>query len=294
MASDDNYNDIFAEKLEEIKSQLNSDVVKNPKFDTIFLNELNFYLYKTGKLDLIIVVSGDKNSVSIINDCSLVDCALENKTFMISTIKLCGDKLHLEFAQGTLFERKKVEALGMRTFASYESKYETMYTLKCFDKAGVEYSNSSFSDSYPLSQNIKDIDLNEQTLSSFHKPIFYEYSLPKPPIHVLKAIARNTYRKEGSYGVIHNNACLLTKEGYSDVRCALYSVHPMFPDLLRGHQMIAKAINQNGRYIFVPETSFAPSVEEGYDKVKRELKKELEEKKKDIPKPIFKSLMENI
>ena len=294
MASDENVKDIFLEKLEEIKSQLNSDVTKNPKFDTLFLNELRYFLYKTANLDSIIVVSSDKNSVSIINDSPLVNCALENRSFMISTIKLSDNNLFLETAQGTLFERKKVEGIGLRTFAFYESKYETMYTFKCYNKAGIEYSSSSFQDSYPLSQKINDIDLNEQTLSSFHKPIFYEFSLPKAPIHVLKGIARNTYRKEGSYGVIHNNACVLTKDGYQDVRCSLYSIHPMFPDLLRGNQIIAKSICHNGRYIFIPENNFAPSIEEAYEKVKNELKKELQENKKDIPKPTYKSLMENI
>ena len=107
MASDENVKDIFSEKLEEIKSQLNSDVTKNPKFDTLFLNELRYFLYKTANLDSIIVVSSDKNSVSIINDSPLVNCALENKSFMISTIKLSDNNLFLETAQGTLLERIK-------------------------------------------------------------------------------------------------------------------------------------------------------------------------------------------
>ena len=136
--------------------------------------------------------------------------------------------------------------------------------------------------------------MNEQTLSSFHKPTFYEYSLPKAPIHILKGIAKNTYRKEGSYGIIHSNACILTKDGYQDVKCALYSIHPMFPDMLRGNQMIAKAIFHDGRYIFIPERNFASSIEEAYEKVKKELKKELEEKKKDYSESMFKCLMENI
>ena len=287
------------EFVKEYVSQLDPTLKSNPKFLEIFSKELKYVIYKTNSDNFSIYTSLDRKAVTIVSTNPIVDCAVKelrgvNRAFIHIFIHLNGEDLYDEYSQGVLFDRKKVEENGMVAIVPYECKFETTYFLSCYNKEGVEFSNSSFSDSYPLNKDSKFVDLRDQTLSSFHKPVFYEKALPKAPIHILKAKARNTYRKKDNLSIIHTNLATMTSKGYENVVCCLYAMHPMFPEMLRGSSLIAKSIEQNGHYIFVPDNNYAPSVEEGYKRAKTEMIKSIEESKENINPITYQYLINNI
>ena len=287
------------EFFENIKSILDPTLTSNPKFMDVLTKELRYVRYKTNSEDFYVNTSEDKKSITIISSQPVIDCALRqfnglNSSFIYIVIRLNGTDLYDEYSQGVLFDRKKVEANGIRTTAHYETKLETTYFLSCYTKEGIEYSNSSYSDSYPLKQKKNDVDLRDQVLSSFHKPVFMESSLPKAPIHILKAKARNTYRKRNEISIIHTNLATMNTKGYEDVVCSLHAVHPLFPDLLRGSDLIAKSVEQDGKFYFIPEKSYAETVGAGYKKAKSETKKHLEQSKEKIKEDIYNYLINNI
>lgn len=270
----------FSDIINTIKTDLDSSLLKNPKFEDIFSKELNYYYYKTKNLNIDVKVSFDKKSVSITSFDPVLDCTIpefrgKNKAYINTKFYLKDDNMYVEYAQGVLFDKEELKKNGMLTSSIYESKFETLYSLKCYNKYGIEYSNSSYSDVYPLSQKVDDINVSEQTQSSFHKPTFNEFKLPKPSIHVLNAIVRNTYRKEGSLSIIHANNAIITSDGYKDVACSLFTTHFMFPDMLRGDRMIAKAEEFEGKYVFTIDEKYAATIEEGYEKAKKELAEKL-------------------
>ena len=282
-----------------IKSILDPSLTNNPKFMEIFTKEVKYVRYKTNSDNFYIYTSQDGKEVTILSTNPVIDCALkefngENSSFIYIVIRLNGNDLYDEYSQGVLFDRKKIEQTGMRTVARYESKLETTYYLNCYNQNGIEYSNSSFTDTYPLRQKRNEIDLRDQVLSSFHKPVFMESALPKAPIHILKAKARNTYRKKNEISIIHTNLATITTKGYEDVVCCLHAVHPLFPDLLRGSDLIAKSVEQNGKYIFVVDTNYAPSVEEGYKRAKRDTRINLEQSRENLNDEVYNYLINNI
>ena len=285
--------------LEDIKGKINKDIVSNPKFDEYFLNELDYIYSKTNNIDIKVYPAFDNNSVSIINNAPLTDCAKEefngnNKNMFKTTFYLKNGNLFIDYDQGTLVDREVLEMANLKSSFKYESKLETNYSMRCFTKKGVEYSNNSYSDSYFLGTKSESTNMKDAVLSSFHKPIFSEYKLAKTPIHVLNATVRNTYRKKGEFGVIHTNHAICTSKGYENVICSLYTVHPMFPELLRGETKIAKSIEKDGKYIFVVENDYSKNVTEGIKKANTEFKKALEEQKEKIDKNIYDDILENI
>lgn len=284
--------------LKEIIENIDESLLKHPKFEDLLRKEINYLFIKTSNSDVQVNVSLDKKSVVITTNKPVVDCSIpefrgNNRTFIQSKIFLSGENLFIDYSQGVLFNRKQLEENGLRTTAIYESKFETFYQLKCFNKYGIEYSNSTYSDSYPLKQKEFDVDVREQTLSSFHKPIFNEYKLPKASIHILEAKVRNTYKKEQEYALIHTNVAKITKEGYNDVNCALFTTHFLFPEMLRGDRIIAKSVLHEGRYIFLVEKDYAESIEEAIKKAKEEFKAHLIEKEKELDKDVYEFLMNN-
>ena len=286
-------------KLEQAKKELDSLLANNPSFDDVFLKELRYLSYKTQDDNIEMKISDDKKSVSLttfspIVDYSIPDFKGSNESYINSKIYLKDDNMILETSQGVLFDRKELEKSGYTTYAVYESKLETLYSYYCYDKYGFEYSNSSYSDTYPINKPMEELNAMEQTNSSFHKPEFYEYMLPKHPIHMLGASVRNVYRKKGSYAVIHANVAKITTRGYENVNCALYTTHYLTPKLLRGEKKIAKSVEHEGRYIFIIDKKYAESVEEGYNKAREELKNELEKNKNDYDNDTYNYIIENI
>lgn len=295
----DIFSDLDEINFDEILSKVSEELSKNPKFEESLKKEINYIYIKTANTKINVDVSLDGKTISIISCNPVVDCTIpefigNNKAFILSKIYLNGENMYVDYSQGVLFDRKKLEELGIRTTATYEFKLETLYSLKCINKYGIEYSNSSYSDSYPLNKKERDIDLREQTLSSFHRPTFNEYKLPKASIHVLNANVRNAYRKEGEYSIIHTNVAKIDNEGYKDVSCALFTTHYLFPDMLRGDKIIAKAVCQDGRYIFVIQEDYAESIEKAFEKAKEELKPHLIEKKDELGESAYEFLINNI
>lgn len=295
MALDDEKN----QQLEVVKKSLDSALANNPSFDNAFLKEYKYIFFKTHDANIDIKVSDDKKSVSLTSLSPVTDCLISefsglNKAYINSKIYLKEDNMYVEYAQGVLFDRNELEKKGFRTFASYESKFETLYSMVCYDKYGFEYSNSSYSDNYPINKKMSELNVMEQTNSSFHKPEFNEYMLPKHSIHMLKAIARNMYRKKGSYSVIHANLATITTNGYENVNCALYTTHYLSPELLRAEKKFANSVEYDGRYIFIVDKNYAESVEEGYKKAKNELKQEIKKNKKEYDKETYEYIINNI
>jgi hypothetical protein len=290
---------INQEFFDYMLSILNTNLTSNPKFMEAFTRELKYVVYKTHSDDFNIYTSPNGDSVTIMSTKPMADCAIKdfngaNSSFINIVIRLNGDDLYDEYSQGVIFDRKKVEESGIRTLAHYETKLETTYFLSCYTKDGIEFSNSSFSDNYPLKVKTKEVDLRDQVLSSFHKPVFMENSLPKAPIHILKAKARNTYRKKDNLSVIHTNMATMTANGYEDVLCSLHAVHPLYPDLLRGSSLIAKSIEQDGKFIFIADETYAKTVEEGFAKARKEALQNLEQSKESINETVYKGLINNI
>lgn len=274
--------ELFRNTIKDVKEQLNKEIVDNPKFEELLYNELLFFVRKTLKNDFDVVVSDDKNSVSITSYSPIVGCSVpqlndKNKAFLRSVIYLKDTNLVCEYNQGILLDRKSLEDSGIRVSLSYESKLETYYSCRFFNKDGVEYSSNSYSDVYPFSDDADDIDLMERTMSSFHKPIFNEYKLPTIPIHVIRANTRNTYRKEDSLAVIHANVATATRDGYKDVNCGLYTNHSLLPEMLRGEKLFAKSSGNNVvGYKFSLVDDYANSFEEAYKKANDNFKKSIE------------------
>lgn len=285
-------------RLEQAKKELVEDLANNPSFDDAISKEYKYIFFKTQSTDIDIKVSPDKKSVSLTSFNSVVDCSIPelrglNQAYINSKIYLKEDNMYVEYSQGVLFDRNDLEKKGFKTYANYESKFETLYSLTCYDKYGFEYSNSSYSDNYPINKPVKELDIIEQTNSSFHKPTFNEYMLPMHPIHMLKASVRNMYRKKDSYSVIHINAAKITTNGYENVMCALYTTHPLNSRLLRGAKCFAKSVEHEGRYIFLVEKDYAESIELAYEKAKEEFKEELKKNKKEYDKESYDYIIEN-
>lgn len=288
-------------KIKDSKEQLNSELVNNPKFEEVFYKELNYIYYKTGKLDFNVDIAEDKNSLSITSyqpviDCSRVEFRGKNRSFIRTVIYLKEKNMVCEYNQGVLFDRKLLESNNIRTGLSYESKLETYYAAKYFNEYGIEYSDNSYSDIYHFDSNIDDVDLRERTMSSFHKPIFYEYTLAQIPIHVMKATVRNTYRKNGSLSIIHLNVGTGTTNGYENVSSLLYTCHPACPEMLRGEKMIAKAVNlDDGKLKFEIVDNYSDSFEKAFSKAKEEFKTKIEKSYlKESNKKGYEFLLNNI
>jgi len=289
----------FVSILEDVKGKINKDIVDNEKFDEIFIGELNHIYFKTAKSEFDIDIALDKNYVSIISNEPLVNCAKSefdgnNKNFFKTTFYSKNGNLFVEYDQGTLLDKSELEKNDLKASMAYESKLETNYSMRCFTKDGIEYSNNSYKDSYLLDSAYDATNLREVVLSSFHKPVFSEYKFAKAPIHLLNASVRNTYRKAGEFAVIHTNSARCTKTGYEDIKCLLYSSHPMFPDLLRGSSRIAISTGDNGDYIFSVEKEYAESLDAGLEKANREFKEAIEKDKDKINERVYKNLIENL
>ncbi len=293
--------EFFRSTIKDIKGELNPLMVNNPKFEELLYNELLFYVRKTGSIDFDIVISDDKNSVTItsynqIQVCNIEDLSDKNRTFMKTVFSLKDTNLLCDYSQGVLFDRKDLENQGIRVELSYEAKLETFYSMRYFNQYGVEYSNNSYSDVYPFDDKSDDIDLRERVMSSFHKPVFNEYKLASIPIHVVKASVRNTYRKEEYLSVIHSNVGTATRDGYKDVNCRLYTCHPLTPEFLRGESLIARSSGDIVRgFRFEIENGYANSFEEAYSKAQQEFKDSIKDLElKESNSKIYNYLMEKL
>ena len=129
-------------KLDQVKSELDSALANNPSFDDVFLKELKYLYFKTHDSNVDIKVSSDKLSVSLTTFSPIVDCNVSefkgsNESYINSKIFLSGDNMVVLYSQGVLFDRKKLEESGYKTFALYESRLETLYAMVCYDKYGL-------------------------------------------------------------------------------------------------------------------------------------------------------------
>lgn len=267
---------LFFDKLTKAKKGLNPQLVNNPKFEELFLKEMSFIYRKTLSTNIMVQVAEDKNSVSLTSYNPLQDCGIKfkdnNRSFFRTVFSLSGENMKVEYNQGTLFNRRLLEKKGIKVKFPYESKMETEYTCNFYDTDGIEYSNSSYKDSNHFDEPSEDIDLREKVMSSFYKPVFYEYQFPELPVHIVKANLRNTYRKNESLGVIHSNVCVADKEGYHELACALYTSHPLFPEVLRGCTMIARTDDNSLDLKFNIVDDYAPNINSLYEKARDEFK----------------------
>ena len=294
--------EFFRTTIKDVKGQLNSKIVNNPKFEEVFFKEMAYFHRKTLNINFDVVVSEDKNSVSITSYSPVVDCSRpefrgKNKAFLRSVFYLKDNNLVCEYNQGVLFDRRTLEKNGIRVELAYESKLETNYSTKYFDEFGIEYSFNSFSDVYPFDDESDDIDLREKTMSSFHKPVFSEYKLAEIPIHIMNASVRNTYRKKGSLAVIHSNVGTATRDGYKDITCALFVCHTTIPEMLRGGVMFAKTSEKsnNNNFRFGIVNDYSDTIENAYIKAREEFKKGIEQSSlKEYSKKTYDALLENI
>lgn len=274
--------DFFRTTIKDVESKLNPLIVNNPKFNELLFKELSFYYNKTQSIEMEIVVSDDKNSVTITSSQPVVDCRMKefrgnNKSFLRTDFYLNGDNLVCDYNQGVLFDRKILEKNNIYTKLDYESKLEVNYSMRFFDAYGIEYSDNSFTDVYHYDNESSEVNLKEQVMSSFHKPLFYEYSLATIPIHVMKASVRNTYRKKDSLGIIHSNVGTATTDGYKDVMGALFTCHTAVPEMLRGKELFAKTNINSPLFKFDVVSSYASNLEDAHMKAQKEFKEGVEE-----------------
>lgn len=274
--------DFFRSTIKDVESKLNPLIVNNPKFDELLFKELSFFYSKTQSIEMEVIVSDLKDSVTITSYKPVVDCRKKefrgnNKAFMRTIFSLKDDNLVCDYNQGVLFDRKILEKNNIYTKLDYESKLEVSYSMRFFDVYGIEYSDNSFTDVYHYDNESSEVNLKEQVMSSFHKPLFYEYSLATIPIHVMKASVRNTYRKKDSLGIIHSNVGTATRDGYKDVIGALFSCHTAIPEMLRGKELFAKTNVNSPLFKFEVVSDYAPNLEEAYKKAQMEFKEGVEE-----------------
>ncbi|MBR4672298.1 MAG: hypothetical protein IKO78_03760 [Bacilli bacterium] len=270
--------DLYQETLANVKGTLNGKIIKNPMFEELFHKEFNYFLYKTAAVNFDVIIADDKNSVSISSYSPVVDCKPEfigkNKSFLRTIFKLDeDDNLICDFNQGTLCNREDIEKDGTKVELHYESKLETNYSYRVFDKDGIQISDNSFSDVYPFNDEYSEVDLRERIMSSFHKPEFVIKGFPKIPIHVIRATVRNTYRKYDTLGIIHSNMGIATRDGYKELLCGLYTCHPDRPEMLRGFNRFAEAKgNSNNELRFKVVDDYATDINEAYEKATNEFK----------------------
>jgi hypothetical protein len=272
--------EIINKKIEETLPLVGEELTNNPKFEELLYKELLFFYRKTLKNDFDIEVSDDKNTVTITSFSSFADCTKKdfngkNKTFLRTIITIEGDYLVVDYNQGVLFDRSLLEKQGIYAEMPYESKLETYYSKKYVNKEGIELSENNYSDVYHFSDESNYVDVRERTMSSFHKPLFYMNCLASIPIHVMKAIVRNTYRKEDSLAIIHSNVATATMDGYEDIKSGLYLASADFPEMLRGKVLIAKTMDSDDRSFDIVD-NYAENIEKAYEKAKEEFKKEFE------------------
>lgn len=286
------------EMYRSIQYSLNSEIIGNPKFKELFLREVNYIYYKTGNKKIILELKAGNSLVSIKSYNKVVDCRRElvekNESFIESVFYLFEDDLVFETAQGIIFKKSDLEALGLRTPLSYETKLETNYTQRIFNKEGIEFSSSSYSDSYPLKTLFDDVDIENLITSSFYYPTFNTFHLPEIPIHVAVAKIRNTYRNMDSLHIIHSNIGEVDREGYKNITAMLATTHFQYPELLRADLIFARVNgNKNEDLTFkVIDTTYGRSVQEIFDKTKQEFIRDIDRSfiKKDNPQ-IFESLI---
>lgn len=274
--------EFYRTTLAEVKGKLSEKITKNPIFEEMFHKEFNYLLYKTGNSNYDVIIADDKKSVSITSYSPVIDCKLEfigkNKSFIRTIFKLDeDDNLICDYNQGSLFNRRDIEKDGIKVELHYESKLETAYSYRVFDKDGIQISDNSYTDVYPFNEEYDEVDLREKVMSSFHKPAFVIKGFPKIPIHVMKATVRNTYRKYDSLAVIHSNMGIAQRNGYHDIICGLYTCHTARPEMLRGFNRIAEAKgNNNNELKFVMLDNYAKDLYEGYDKAVKEFREGVE------------------
>ena len=278
MASESEREEFFEKSYSEIKSKLNEKLLNNPRFDDAFYKELNYFYRKTMSLDFDVVVAADSNSVIITSTNPIEnfddESPVANKAYLETVIYLKDNNMVCDFSQGVLFDRKDLEKSNRNIPINYETKLENFYSTKYFDECGIEYSDNSYNDVYFYDEKINDINIREQVVSTFHKPVFDEYHLATSPIHIIRATVRNTYRKSDSLGIIHSNIGTLTRDGYKDVNCVLFTCHASFPDRLRGDVMFAKArSDKEGKFKFEIMNYYAKDIVEAYNKAKDDFKK---------------------
>ncbi len=287
--------------VNESKSELNPELLKNPKFDETVLREIIYVYQKTMNKDFKISVSPDKNSLVIMNftpvTCGLAGIA-PKRTFFNLKFSLKDGKFVYEVNQGTLFDTNDLRKHDMDIDEVFRSKIETMYLTKYFDEEGIEYSFSTYNDCFFFPDSCDEIDLREKVMSSFHKPGFSEFKLAVLPKYILRAKIENIYRKLDTLSIIHSNTCIATEKGYKDLRCSLFLSSPIFPDKLIGAQMVAKTNDdelRNGMKLNILD-NYGATINDVYDKAKNYFKTGLEtsplkEKKNNIYNAIMRKVM---
>lgn len=287
--------------IKDAKEKLDSSLVNNPKFEELLYKEINYMYYKTNDVKFDVVISDDKKSITInsynpIINLNNIAFSGKNKAFIRSVIYIDNKDLVCEYNQGVLFDRKLLEENDMRTKLQYETKLETYYTARYYDENGIEYSDNSYSDVYHFNTPSSDIDLRERTMSSFHKPIFNKFTLASIPIHVMKANVRNTYRKNGTLAIIHSNTAIATINGYKDVNSTLFTAHPMFPEAIRGQQLIAKTVEDDNKELkFEIVNDYSDSFDKAFEKAKNEFKAGMEDSHlKEYNKRAYDFILANI
>ncbi len=291
--------EIIDKKIEETLPLVSEKLSSNPKFRDFFYKELLFFYRKTLKDNFDIEVSDDKDTVTITNYNSYVDCSKDdfngkNKTFMRTIITNEDDYLVVDYNQGVLFDRSLLEKQGIYAEMPYESKLETYYSKKYVDKDGIELSENNYTDVYHFSDESNYVDIRERTMSSFHKPLFYMNCLASIPIHVMKATVRNTYRKPDSLAVIHSNVATATMDGYEDIKSGLYSASVEFPEMIRGTTLFAKTSDTNDRSFDIID-NYAENIEKAYEKVKEDFKNGIEKSELKTTNPdIYEAIVKKL
>ena len=299
MPSESEREEFFEKSYSEVKSKLNEKLTNNPRFDDVFYKELNYFFRKTMSINYDVIVAPDSNSVIITsyNPIKNFDDENEvhNRAVLETVISLKDDNMVCDFSQGVFFSKKDLEDSGRNIPLNYETKLEAFYSTKYIDECGIEYSDNSYNDVYFYGEKLDDINVKEQVTSSFHKPKFDEYHLAVSPIHVIQATVRNTYRKEDSLGIIHSNIGTLTRDGYKDVNCVLFTCHASFPDRLRGDVMFAKASDKEGKFKFEVMNHYASSTGEAYARAVEDFKKGVMESDiKDTNEKAYNKIIESL
>ncbi len=286
--------------LNEAKVELNPELLKNPKFDESLMKEVVYVYQKTMNKNFTISVSPDKNCLTVMSF-TPVTCALEGirpkKTFFNLKFYLNNGKFVYEVNQGALFDANDLRKKDMSLDDIFRSKIETLYLTKYFDEEGIEYSFSTYNDSYFFVDSCEDIDLREKVMSTFHKPGFSEFQLAVLPKYVLRAKVENIYRKLDTLSIIHSNTCVATEKGYKDLRCSLFLASPTFPDKLVGSQLVAKTNDDeinNGLKLNVVD-NYASDINAVYTKAKDSFKVGLEKSPlKDRKASIYNAILKKI
>ncbi len=262
---------IFNENdIEKFKDQIKPELYNHPLFQQEWKRIYSYISELSGKTVFNLVISSEGRAISIQEQYVskiLNEKVKDNSALTRGMLYVDNDgALVVERSSGTSMQVKdyidcqcqvgdgsvdyNLKKEMTDELSKYSSMLSTYYSIRTFDKDGIEMQNGYFSDIYPLTGFRVGDPLNEQVLSELHKPRSWSHNLgPELPLFVSNANYSYTYRFYENLGL----STTVNVKGASK-----YSSSPLPPKEVRTFKS-----EVNGEYpdiLFTPNEGFAVAI----------------------------------